>query len=175
MVTNPSPLMKYPALICLASLLFVTIAKAEQAISYPAKSPLIDIAFPDDWAVKNKSGVVYGHPEGDASFFLSISEMEATSENLSTAATEVKAGVEELFKNVVYQEPQLTEAGPLHIMLINAKGEDEDGKANINLWMIAQKDVPEVVLIKCISSQEAFEKHGLKALDIIKGLTAHQK
>jgi hypothetical protein len=136
--------------------------------------PLIDLVFPDTWEVKPKEGVLYAHPADDASYFISLAPLTATSDDPPSAVAEVKADVEDLFKNVTYKEPELTEAGPLNVMLINAKGEDEDGVANINLWMIARKDVPTVLLLKCVSSPEAFKKHGDEGLEIIRSMVAHE-
>jgi hypothetical protein len=165
--------MKTSALLCLASFLFTSLALAGQPTSFPEKEPLIDMVFPDNWKLKTKDGVIYAHPAEDPSYFISISPLDATSADLPAAAAEVKEGVEALFKNVQYQEPELTEVGPLSIMLINAKGDDEDGKANINLWMVAQKDIETVLLVKCISSPKAFKAHGQKGLEIIQTITAH--
>jgi hypothetical protein len=165
--------MKKPILSCLASLLFVSISTAQQSVSYPEDKPIIDITFPEDWEVKPKKGVLYAHPADDASFFMSLAPLEATSADTAAGAAEVKEEIEDLFKNVVYQEPEVTEIGDLNVLLINAKGEDEDGKANINLWMITKKDDPTLLLLKCISSQEAFEKHGETGLAVIKTIAAH--
>lgn len=160
--------------ICLACLLVTSISMAEQPISYPEDKPIIDITFPDGWDVKPKEGVLYAHPADDASFFMSLAPLEATSDDTAAGAAEVKEEIEDLFKNVVYQEPEETEIGGLSVLLINAKGEDEDGKANINLWMITKKGDPTLMLLKCISSQEAFEKHGEEGLSIIKTIAAHE-
>jgi hypothetical protein len=146
---------------------------AEQPVSFPKKEPLIDLSFPDDWELKPKEGVLYAHPAEDASYFMSLAPLEATNADLPAAAAEVKQGVEDLFKNVKYEEPEMTEVGALNIMLINAKGQDEDGKANINLWMIARKDAPTVLLLKCVSSPKAFAKYGEQGLHILKTIAPH--
>jgi hypothetical protein len=165
--------MKASLYIYLTSLLFTSVCLAEQSVSYPEDHPIIDIHFPENWEVKPKEGVMYAHPADDASFFISLAPLEATSDDTAAGAAEVKEEIEDLFENVVYQEPQEIEIGELSVLLINAKGEDQDGKANINLWMITKKDEPTLLLMKCISSQEAFEKHGEEALAVIKNITAH--
>ena len=149
--------MKIVLLLCFANLLVASGLKADQEVSFPKKAPLIDMAFPDEWEVKPKQGVIYAHPKEDASYFMSLSTLEATSADPEAAMLEAKTGIEELFKNVKYQEPQTMEADGLDVMLVNAKGKDEDGVANITLWMIAKKGVETVVMLKCVSSQAAFE------------------
>lgn len=153
--------------------LFLTSAAiADQTVSYPIDKPIIDISFPDDWELKPKSGVLYAHPKEDASLFFSLEALESS--DPTEAAAEVKKGVEELFKDVKYAEPEMAEAGEVHLMLINAKGTDEDGLANINLCLIGRKDADTLLALKCISSQEAFEKHGDMGSKIISSITAHE-
>ena len=166
-------IMKVAIFICLANLLVTSVLKADQEVSFPKKAPLIDMAFPDEWEVKPKQGVIYAHPKEDASYFMSLSAMEATSADPEAAMLEAKTGIEELFKNVKYSEPETIEAGGLDVMLVNAKGKDEDGVANINLWLIAKKGVETVVMLKCVSSQAAFEKYGELGGEIINTIAAH--
>lgn len=171
--SRPYSIMKVNTLLCLTSLLFASASMAGQAVSYPEDKPILDITFPEDWEVEPKEGVIYAHPKEDAGFFMSLAPLEATSDDSAAGAAEVKEEIEDLFKNVVYEEPQEVEIGGLSVLLINAKGTDEDGKANINLWMIAKEGEPTLLLLKCISSQEAFEKHGETGLAVIKTIAAH--
>lgn len=165
--------MKAILLLSFTTLLLTPALKADQEVSYPKDGPIIDLAFPDDWKVKPKDGVLYAHPEDDAGFFITLAPLEATSEDPSAAVKEVKDEIEDLFKNVTYKEPQTTEAGDIDIMLINAKGEDEDGVANINIWMIAKKGEETLLAMKCISSPEAFEKHAEVGGKIINSISSH--
>ncbi|MDZ4290039.1 MAG: hypothetical protein U0984_18885 [Prosthecobacter sp.] len=167
--------MKTCLLLCLTSLLFTAAARADQAVSFPHDKPIIDLAFPDDWKLKPGDGALFAHPEDDAGFFMALSALEATSADPKAAVAEVKEDIEALYKNVKYQEPETTEAGDIDIMLINAKGKDEDGVANINVWMIAKKGEETLLVLKCISSQEAFEKHAEVGGKIIGSIVSHGK
>lgn len=165
--------MKTSKLLILAGLFLTSALMADQTVSFPGDKPVIDISFPSGWELKPKSGSLYAHPEGDSGYFMSLSELEATSADPTAAVEEVKEGIAELFKNVKYQEPQTTEAGDLDIMLLNAKGEDDDGVANINVWMIAKKGEETLLVLKCVSSQAAFEKYAEIGGEIINSITSH--
>ena len=158
----------------LLSLLFlVSAAKAQQVASYPEDQPIIDLRFPDDWDLKTKSGVLYAHPSGDKGFFISLSTLKASGDNRNAAVKEVKSDIEALFHDVEYQDPQTKQVDDLTSMLINAKGKDEDGVANINIWLIFRDGEETPLALKCNSSQEAFEKHAEVGGEIINSITAH--
>jgi hypothetical protein len=165
--------MKTSFLLALTSLLFSAALKADQTVSFPESSPIIDITFPSSWELKPKSEALYAHPEGDSSYFMSLTALESTSADPQAALAEVKEGIAELFKNVQYQEPQTAKAGDIDIMLINAKGEDADGVANINVWMMAKKGEETRLVLKCVSSQAAFEKYAETGGEIINSITSH--
>ena len=166
--------MKYSLLLLslTTGLLFNSVALADQTVSFPEDHPIIDLSFPDDWEIKPKEGVIYAHPKDDAGLFFSLTHLEST--DPTEAAAQAKEDIEALFKNVKYKEPETAEAGEVNIMLINAKGTDEDGPANINLCLIGRKDKEALLALKCISSQEAFEKHGDLGTKIINSITAHK-
>jgi hypothetical protein len=150
-------------------------AASAHAYSYPEGKPLIDLTIPADWQAKFKSGALFTNPKDDSSYFISITPMKTSSADPAAAVKEAKDQTEELFKNVKYQETQKTEGGGVEILLINAKGEDQEGKANINLWIVGQEGQDTLLLVKCISSQEAFEKHGEAGLELIRSIKAHGK
>ena len=159
--------------IFLALLFLVSTAKAQRSVSYPEDKPIIDLRFPDDWDLKTKSGVLYAHPTGDKGFFISLSPLKASADNRSAAVKEVKSDIESLFHDVEYQDPQTKQVDDLTIVLINAKGKDEDGIANINIWLIFRDGEEIPLALKCISSQEAFEKHAEVGGEIINSILAH--
>jgi hypothetical protein len=163
--------MKIRPMLCLAALVCAPFSLAGQKVSFPEADPVIDLVYPDGWKMETKDEILYAHPEDDAGFFITLAESEA--ETPEDAAKELKEEVEDLFDNVKYEEPQTAEAGELHLMIINAKGEDEDGKANINICMIAKEGAERFLVLKCVSSQEAFEEHGDLGVDVINSITAH--
>ena len=164
-------MMKPRLLLCLATLIGTPFSLAGQEASFPAENPLIDLVYPDGWKMETKDDVLYAHPEEDAGFFITLAESAA--DTAEGAAKEVKEEIEDLFENVKYEEPQTAEAGELHLMIINAKGEDEDGKANINICMIAKENGESFLVLKCVSSQEAFEEHGELGINVINSITQH--
>lgn len=163
--------MKPRLLLCLVTLFCMPHGSAGQEVGFPKAKPLIDLTFPDGWEIETKDGVLYAHPEEDAGFFIALAKSEATKPK--DAAAGAKEEIEELFKNVKFDEPQMTEADGLHLMIVNAKGEDEDGKANINLCLIGKEGDDTILVMKCISSQEAFEKHGELGIKVINSITLH--
>lgn len=163
--------MKIQPILCLAALVCSPFSLAGQEASFPEKTPLIDLVFPDGWKMETKEGVLFAHPEEDAGFFITLAESGADSPE--GAVEEVKEEIEGLFENVKYDEPQTAESGKLQLMIINAKGEDEDGKANINICMIATEGGESFLVLKCVSSQEAFEEHGDLGINVINSITPH--
>jgi hypothetical protein len=166
--------MKRLLFILIAGALATSLSKADQSIIFPGDSPLIGMAFPDEWELKSNEGILYAHPKDDAAYFMSLSTLEATSDDPEAAMLEAKTQIAESFENVEYTEPQTFEAGGLDVMLVNAKGQDQDGVANINLWMIAKKGTETVVMLKCVSTQEAFEQYAELGAEVINTIAAYE-
>lgn len=152
--------MKTSYIFCLLTLISSPLALANQSISFPEKTPLIDLSLPDDWKIKPKGNIVYANPKDDPSFFMELSELDAGIDNADAAIKEAKASIEDSFKNVTYQEkPSKADGAGVTIQVLNAKGEDADGKANINAVLITQPKAEHYYMLLWISSQEAFEKY----------------
>lgn len=165
--------MKTPLFLCLSGLLLATPAIADQSKSYPKEKPAIDFTLPDDWEVQSKEGAFFASPKDDDSFFLSLAPLESKSDDPEAAIKEVKAAVAEGFKNLTYEELQKVEGNGVAILLLQAKGEDEDGKANITSIMINQPDSEHLLYMQFVSSKEGFDKHGDAGLKIIRSIKAH--
>lgn len=166
--------MKQLLFVLISGALATSLSKADQSIIFPGESPLIRMAFPEEWELNSNEGILYAHPKDDAAYFMSLSTLEATSEDPEAAMVEAKTQIEESFENVEYTEPQIIEAGGLDVMLVNAKGQDQDGVANLNLWLIAKEGVETVVMLKCVSSQEAFEQYGEPGAEVINTIAAYE-
>jgi hypothetical protein len=166
--------MKKLLFVLISGALATSLSKADQSIIFPGESPLIRMAFPEEWELNSNEGILYAHPKDDAAYFMSLSTLEATSEDPEAAMVEAKTQIAESFENVEYTDPQTTEAGGLDVMLVNAKGQDQDGVANINLWLIAKEGVETVVMLKCVSSQEAFEQYGELGAEVINTIAAYE-
>jgi len=165
--------MKAFSIFCLSALVFASTAMAQQVASYPEQRPVIDLSFPDDWTLTTKSGVLYAHPSEDKGFFITLGSLSPRSADQRVALNEIKDDIEGLFRDVEYQKPETVEAGDLTINLINAKGTDEAGKANINIWLIYRDGEDATLALQCISSQQAFEKYADVAGEIINSILPH--
>jgi hypothetical protein len=167
--------MKTSHIFCLLALISCSpLVLADQPISFPEKNPLIDLSLPDDWKIKPKGGVLYANPKDDPSFFMELSELEASIDNANAAIKEAKASIEDNFKNVTYDEkPSKADGVGVTLQVFNAKGEDADGKANINAILITQPKSEHYYMLLWISSQEAFEKHAEVGRKIIESIKAH--
>ncbi len=164
--------MKKPLLLLLATLLCAPLNRAAETVDYPEKDALISVTVPDGWETKYKNGRLYANPPDDDSYFVELEEMQATPDDGEAAIKEAKESIEASFKNVKYEEIQQTGGNGLGLAIMNAKGEDKDGKANLNAVLIVQPKAKKVILMLCISSQKGFEKYGEAGLEIIQGLKA---
>jgi len=163
--------MKTLIILCLALVLTPCFAaKADQEHDYPPDDSLITLTFPDSWDVKVKNGRLYASPAGDSGLFVEVSALESSPEQSEEAIKEAKASIEESFHDVTYDPLQSTEINTLGVNVINAKGVDKEGKANINAVLIVHPKSKRIFMMLAISSQEAFEKHGEVIPKIIESL-----
>ncbi|MBN8421735.1 MAG: hypothetical protein J0L73_22660 [Verrucomicrobia bacterium] len=153
--------MKSPLLLCLATLLAAPLAfSADKAIDFPKAAPLVTFSLPDSWVVDlDDEGLMATPTKDDDSVIVEMSELEAGLDSFDAAVKEAKETVSE-FKNMKYDEMQKGEKDGLGIAILNAEGEDENGKAFINLVLLAKPGAKEFILLSCISSKEGSDKHG---------------
>lgn len=158
--SKPTP-MKSPLLLCLATLLAAPLAfSADKAIDFPKAAPLVTFSLPDSWVVDlDDEGLMATPTKDDDSVIVEMSELEAGLDSFDAAVKEAKETVSE-FKNMKYDEMQKGEKDGLGIAILNAEGEDENGKAFINLVLLAKPGAKEFILLSCISSKEGSDKHG---------------
>lgn len=91
--------MKKSLILCFITLLSSPFVMADQSINFPENAPQLDVAFPDDWELKPKDGVLFAHPKDDSNFFMELSKLEADKDHPDEAMEEAKASV--FFKVVV--------------------------------------------------------------------------
>lgn len=153
--------MKTPLLLSLAVLLAAPLAlAADKAVDFPKEGPVLTFAVPEAWQVDYKDGAIMATPsKDDETVILEVDEMEAGPDNFDAAVKEAKETISE-FKNLKYDEIQKGEKDGLGIAILNAEGEDEDGKAFINLVLLAKPSSKNFILLSCISSKEGSDKHG---------------
>lgn len=166
--------MKKSLILCFITLLSSPFVMADQSINFPENAPQLDVAFPDDWELKPKDGVLFAHPKDDSNFFMELSKLEADKDHPDEAMEEAKASIEDSFKNVTYDEKPTEGENPgVTLQVLNAKGEDEEGKANINLILANHTESGDTYMLLWVSSSEAFEKHAEIAAKVIESIEAH--
>jgi len=153
--------MKTSLLLCLATFLAAPLAfSADKAVDFPKAAPLVTFSLPDTWVVDlDDEGLLATPTKDDESVIVELSELEAGLDSFDAAVKEAKETVSE-FKNMKYDEMQKGEKDGLGIAILNAEGEDEDGKAFINLVLLAKPGAKGFILLSCISSKEGSNKHG---------------
>ena len=163
--------MKTQLFLCLALLTAVSPAKADKAVGFPKETPVLTFNLPDDWEVKNGEDGLISTPPDDEGVILEVVELDAPLTDRDAAIKEAKATMED-FKNVKYDDEQKGEKDGLGITILNATGEDEDGKAFINLVLLSKEGSKNFMLLSCISSKEGSDKHGKEISGVIGTLKA---
>ncbi|WP_395751594.1 hypothetical protein [Prosthecobacter sp.] len=165
--------MKIALLLGLAVLLSAPLASAaDKAVDFPKEAPLLSFTLPDTWAVKYDDGDLLATPsKDDESVIVEVIELEAGLDSFDAAVKEAKETMSD-FKNMKYDEMQKGEKDGLGIAILNAQGEDEDGKAFINLVLLAKPGAKNYILLSCISSKEGSDKHGAAISGVIGSLKA---
>ncbi len=153
--------MKTSLLLCLATLIAAPLAlAADKAVDFPKATPILTFNLPDTWQVDFKDDAIMATPtKDDDSVIVEVDEMEAGPNTYDAALKEAKDTVSE-FKNLKWDEIQKGDKDGLGIAILNAEGEDDNGKAFINLVLIAKPSSKNFILLSCISSKEGSDKFG---------------
>ena len=161
MLSSSLNIMKTSLLLCLATLIAAPLAiAADKAVDFPKATPLVTFVLPDTWVVDlDDEGLMATPTKDDDSVIVELSELEAGLDSLEAALKEAKETVSE-FKNMKYDEIEKGQKDGLGIAILNAEGEDEHGKAFINLVLLAKPGAKNWILLSCISSKEGSEKQG---------------
>lgn len=153
--------MKTSLSLCLAVLLTAPLAfAADKAVNFPKESPLVTFVLPDSWQVDFEDDSLIATPtKDDDSVSIQVDEMAAGPDAFDAAVKEAKETMTE-FKNVKYDEIEKAQKDGLGFAILNAEGEDENGKVFINLVLLAKPGAENFILLSCISSKEGSDKHG---------------
>lgn len=164
--------MKTSLILCLATLISAPLAFADKAVDYPKDAPVLTISLPDTWTVDlDENGLMATPTKDDDSVIVELVDLEATLDSFDAAVKEAKETMSE-FKNMKYDEMEKGEKDGLGIAILNAQGEDEHGKAFINLVLLAKPGAKNFILLSCISSKEGSDKHGAAIGALIGSLKA---
>ncbi|MDI1314644.1 hypothetical protein [Prosthecobacter sp.] len=153
--------MKTSLLLCLVTLFAAPLVfAADKAVDFPKAAPLVTFSLPDSWVVDFKDDGLMATPtKDDDSVIVEVYELEAGLDSYDAAVKEAKETMSE-FKNMKYDETQKAEKDGLGIAILNAEGEDENGKAFINLVLLVKPGAKNFILLSCISSKEGSDMHG---------------
>ena len=153
--------MKTSLLLCLTLLSAAPLAfAADKAVDFPKAAPILTFSLPDTWVVDFKDDAIMATPaKDDDSVIVEVDEMEAGPDTYDAALKEAKDTVSE-FKNLKWDEIQKGDKDGLGLAILNAEGEDDEGKAFINLVLIAKPSSKNFILLSCISSKAGSDKFG---------------
>lgn len=165
--------MKTSLFFCLAKMVMVSAAPAAQVAAYPKAEPLLDLTFPDGWEIQNDGDGLLANPKDDGSFTVLAMPLKSTNEQVQQAVTEAKEILAEDFKNLEYEELRKIEGEGVVTLLLQARGEDSEGKVNLGCLIINQPEAKSLIMVQLISSPEGFDKHGDAGLALIKSVKAH--
>ncbi len=164
--------MKTSLILCLAILMGAPLAYADKAVDYPKDAPVLTISLPDTWEVDlDDDGLMATPTKDDDSVIVELVDLEAGLDSFDAAVKEAKETMSE-FKNMKYDEMEKGQKDGLGIAILNAQGEDEHGKAFINLVLLAKPGAKNFILLSCISSKEGSDKHGAAIGALIGSLKA---
>jgi hypothetical protein len=165
--------MKTSLLLCFTLLLTAPLAlAADKAVDFPKEAAILTFTLPDTWQMDFKDDSLMATPtKDDDSVIIQVDEMEAGPDTYDAAIKEAKDTISE-FKNLKYDEIQKGEKDGLGIAILNAEGEDENGKVFINLVLLAKPSSKNFILLSCISSKEGSDKYGPAVSGMIGSLKA---
>ena len=166
--------MKLSFSVLIASLFCTSAVYAQKSISYPDEYPLIDISFPRGWVVENDEGVIFANPKNTEEFFMILAPLEETEDDMKAAVAEAKEMIRDEFDHVVFDKPLNAENNGVNLLILNAKGQDEDEEQiNINCILIHNPADETVLFLLVASTQEAFEENGEAGATVIQSIRAH--
>lgn len=138
--------------------------------TYPKAEPVISLAVPEGWEMEWEDDLLYLHSDEDDSVVVEISALKATKQEGAKALEEMKTTVQESFKNMEWKPMQEGGSNNVGIYILNGKGEDEQGKANINAVMVTNGDNDKLFMVFIAASPEGSEKFGTAIDALLKSL-----
>lgn len=151
--------MKSILILALAALAITPFASAGEA-GFPEANPEVAIAVPEGWKSSYEDARLYVTTPDELSVVVEVSELKATKQEGAKALEEMKNEVNSAFKNVTFQPMQEGSSNNVGLYIINGKGEDENGKVNLNAIMVTNGDNDKLYFVFVASSPEAADEHG---------------
>lgn len=161
--------MKTTLLICLA-LLGLSLTSFAKDATYPKAEPVISLAVPEGWEMEWEDDLLYLRADDDDNVVVEVSALKATKQEGAKALEEMKATVQESFKNVEWKPMQEGGSNNVGIYILNATGEDDSGKANINAIMVTNGDNDKLFMVFVAASPEGSKEYGAEIDALLKSL-----
>ncbi len=138
--------------------------------TYPKAEPVISLAVPEGWKTEWEDDLLYLRSDEDESVVVEVSALKATKQEGAKALEEMKTTVQESFKGMEWKPMQEGGSNNVGIYILNGKGEDEHGKANINAVMVTNGDNDKLFMVFIAASLEGSEKFGTAIDALLKSL-----
>jgi dGTP triphosphohydrolase len=138
--------------------------------TYPKAEPVISLAVPEGWETEWEDDLLYLRSDEDDSVVVEVSALKATKQEGAKALEEMKTSVQQSFKNMEWKPMQEGGSNNVGIYILNGKGEDEQGKANINAVMVTNGDNDKLFMVFIAASPEGSEKFGTAIDALLKSL-----
>lgn len=143
-------------------LLFIgmTLTTLAKDVGFPKDEPVISLSAPEGWKTRREEGRLYLTTADGSSVIVEVSALKATKKEAAKALAEMKASVAEAFKNVEYDPMQEGGSNNVGLYILNGTGEDDDGKAVLNVIMVTNGDTDELFMVFIAATTEGSKKHG---------------
>jgi hypothetical protein len=151
--------MKSIVVLALATLAITPFASAAEA-GFPEADPEVAIAVPEGWNSHYEDGRLYVTTPDELSVVVEVSALKSTKQEGAKALEEMKNEVNSAFENVTFQPMQEGSSNNVGLYIINGKGEDENGKVNLNAIMVTNGENDKLYFVFVASSPEAGDEHG---------------
>ena len=159
--------MKIIALLSLALVLGFTATIHAKDAGFPQGKPEVSIAVPEGWKSHFEEGKLYVTTKDELSVVVEVSALKSSKQEGSKALEEMKKEVNSAFKNVTFQPMQEGGSNNVGLYILNAKGEDENGKVNINAIMVTNGDNDKLYFVFVAASPEGSKEFGEQIAEVL--------
>lgn len=143
-----------------SAVLGLTTAASAKDVGFPKAEPAVSLSVPGGWKAKRQEDRLYVTTEDEKSVIVEVSALKTSKQKGAEALAEMKASVEESFKNVEFKPMQEGGSNNVGLYILNGKGEDEDGEANLNAIMVTNGDNDDLFMIFIASTPEGSKEFG---------------
>ncbi|WP_395715344.1 hypothetical protein [Prosthecobacter sp.] len=139
-------------------------------MTYPKAEPMISLSVPEAWETEWEDDLLYLRADDDDNVVVEVSALKATKQEGAKALEEMKTVVQDAFKNVEWKPMQEGGSNNVGIYILNGKGQDDQGMANINAIMVTNGDNDKLFMVFIAASPKGSEMHGAAIDALLKSL-----